>query len=245
MLTHEQTLDKEAYIRLYEESSHVDIDESIIQSITPSTLGLKALRYLIKIIDHVRPQNVLEFGSGLSTQLMASLFVEQDNTHLYSIDHSKHYLDKTRQRLHQYPNTHLIHAPITRYYFQGRYFASYDPAWTNQIPAGVKFDLVIIDGPPGFSFGREAPLYQAQPFLHSNSVILLDDSNRPPEQEALSHWVKVWGRALTSLHFPDLDKGLSILMLDEPRQMNNNPFELKDRWVSRYRSWRTLKNNND
>jgi len=158
---------------------------------------------------------------------------ENPSAHVFTVDHSAYYLQKTRESIGEKNITYLF-SPIKLYQFRPKGFATYDYAYVRQIPEGFTFDLVLIAGPLGHRFGREAPLYQIAPFLTPETLILLDDANRDPKQEALSNWQRVWTAGIDVLHFPELKKGLAVIQLKNPAKMARFPFGVREIW----RSWR-------
>jgi len=157
---------------------------------------------------------------------------ENPSAHVFTVDHSAYYLQKTRESIGEKNITYLF-SPIKLYQFRLKGFATYDYAYVRQIPRGLMFDLVLIDRPLGHRFGREAPLYQIAPFLSPKTLILLDDANREPEQEALSNWQRVWTDGIDVLLFPELEKGFAVIQLKNPAKMARFPFGIREIW----RNW--------
>ena len=211
---------------LHGRKSAFPIDEDILTRITPSTLGAETLQFLGMLVLWKQPQHIFEFGSGLSTVFLSRLQQRLGITSslpIMSIDHSQRYLGETRRALGGSAGVHLVHAPLAVTECAGRVFTTYHPAYTREIPAGVKFDFVLIDGPPAYRYGREAPLYHLAPFLNPEALIILDDANREPEQEALANWQRAWPEGFAVMHFPELKKGLAVLRIGDPGRAVQGP----------------------
>ena len=126
---------------------------------------------------------ILECGSGLTTILLGWL-AGRRGIETWSLEHMPDWHARMSTTLQRYniPNSHISLAPLREY----SEFSWYDPPLTN-LPAS--FYLVICDGPPGTTPGNR---YGLLPVLgdrfHRDSVILLDDSNRPAEEAVLNRW---------------------------------------------------------
>ena len=209
---------------LYNTSCSHALEREFQLLITPSTLGRDTLKFIRGIVQYTKPIYLLEFGSGLSTLFLSECLKEKPNFHLFVIEHSKLYLTKTKELIGERNNISYFHCPIKLFRFRRKSFATYDGAYLNKIPNGLKFDFVLIDGPPGNRFGREALLYQLAPYLSPSTLICLDDANRYPEQEALANWQSVWPDGLDILYFPELKKGFAVIQIKNPANMRQNPF---------------------
>lgn len=219
---------------LYRMSHSFPLDSQIESLVNPSTLAAETLSFLGALVKYYQPARLLEFGSGLSTLFLMKALEENPSVHLFTVEHSDYYLQKTRESIADNKNITYLFSPIKLYEFQLKGFATYDNAYVRRIPRNLTFDLVLIDGPLGHRFGREAPLYQVAPFLTPKTLILLDDANRDPEQEALSNWQRVWIAGIDVQHFPELKQGFAIIQLINPAKMARFPFGVQEIW----QSWR-------
>ena len=177
------------------------------------------------LVNNLRPLNILEFGSGLSTIFLSDLLSKQGNGHLFTVEDSSEYLSKTKEMTNNATNLSLFLSPISRYVFKGKLCHTYLQDFVLKLPE-VHFDIVLIDGPLAYKYGREASLYLITPFLKSETLILLDDSNREPEQKAIANWRRAWSRNLEVIQFRDLKKGFSIIRINDPSHSNRYPFPL-------------------
>lgn len=203
---------------LYRRKGGFPLDPEIVSRITPSTLCAETMQFLGMLVLWKRPRHIFEFGSGLPTLFLARLVQALDDTRrptIMSIDHSQRYLGETRRALGPDHRVSLLHAPLAVTECAGRVFTTYHPDYTRRIGPGVRFDFVLIDGPPAYRYGREAPLYHLAPWLSSDALILLDDANREPEQEALHNWKAAWPDSFSVELFPDLKKGLAVFSVGD------------------------------
>lgn len=183
-------------------------------SIAGDTLDL-----LAKIIDQMKPQHILEFGSGVSTISMALSCQRLSlNCLITSIDHDPKFSRSTEQqfaRLEVNIGTRFSVAPLVVREFGGKQLPAYfleEADACESIPA----DLVLIDGPPLLLGGREGVLYQVMNVIRPGTLILLDDANRAHELEIISKWQDNLGEAIEVHRFPNFEKGLASIIAKKP-----------------------------
>ncbi len=206
-------------------SAKTPINPEISRLITPSTLSIDALQFIYEMCQSYKPKVVLEFGSGLSTLFFCEILYQLHKTDflLISIDDSHEYLDKTRGMVQEFikgTNSDInscvrcVNAPIESYSFKFRKFKTYAKNQVeNSISSLPNIDLVLIDGPLGWKFGREAPLYIIRKKISPETIIILDDASRPYEQEAIANWSKMFKRGINQKYYSDIEKGLSVIQL--------------------------------
>ena len=155
-------------------------------------------RLLYSQIEKLQPHYILEFGSGISTAILAKA-ASSYGGFVFSLEHQGLWLERTLGmcRACNLDNFEIIKADIVDKDFgKGRSFKVYDPEKISE----KKYDFVFIDGPPGVAKddpGRFGTLYAAWPFLSSNATIVIDDAHRTGEQQAVLEWMKVFGKKLT------------------------------------------------
>lgn len=236
-----QLVDYDTLKKIYKGSVSFHLDESIVGLTNDSSLASDTMRFIGMLMQEYNPKTVLEFGSGVSTLFLSSILDRLGAGKLYSIEHSKRYYLETLSRLEGIHNAKCILSPVTPYRFKLKSFLSYGTSYLKKLPKDLRLDLVIIDGPPGFRFGREAPLYQIAPFLTDRSLILLDDANRPPEQEAIFWWHRVWRSRIKVSLFPRLKKGLAVIQIKDPDKIAIWPFGLREIWKSYFATRRAIR----
>jgi len=126
---------------------------------------------------------ILECGSGITTVLMG-LLTQGRKAEVYSLEHHPEWHRKVESVLkrNQLANVHACLSPLRDY----GDFDWYDPPLEN-LPNN--FSLVVCDGPPGSTRGGRYGLLPVMGNrLPANSVILLDDTDRPEEQAIMNRW---------------------------------------------------------
>lgn len=219
-------MNRQEISKLYEKSKTYSIGSKFGELINSSTLSINTLKFLGTLIDNYQPQNIIEFGSGLSTYFFSEILKEKGNGHLFSIENSSEYLNLTREKVGNRGNITFFHSPISPFIFKRRKLYSYEQSFIQNIP-DLEFDLVLIDGPLGEVFNREGSLYLIIPFIKSETLILLDDSNREGEQQAILNWKKVWPNRMDIIEFVNLKKGLTLITINKPSMTKMNPFTLR------------------
>lgn len=206
------------------------IPSSIEKLINPSSFSKEALLLISEIISFIRPKNLVEFGSGVSTQYLNILQNEGMDFNLTSIDHEENFYFQTLLRLEtgekKTSQLQLRLCPLQQFRFKLKLLYAYNLQALESDKN--KFDFVIIDGPPSYRFGREGVLYSVYRRLSDNCVIILDDAHRPPEKTAMSNWKKVWGEEIIVVKEVNIKKGLAIILLKNPTKVKKIPFSFKE-----------------
>jgi predicted O-methyltransferase YrrM len=146
---------------------------------------------LVSIIMELRPTTILEFGSGTSTLLCGYCLKQLGAGAIISIDHDLKYAEQTIGELREHglaEYARVQHAALRTVSLPAGQWQWYDPAFLAQAPA---VDLLIVDGPPGGL--QRLARYPALPMvigkLSPAATIVIDDANRPDEQEMVRRWV--------------------------------------------------------
>ena len=152
----------------------------------------KADTYLLhRIVDEIvalRPQNVVELGSGASSLVVAKALSQNGGGRLHSYDQHAPFVQEMRNWLAEHGlSGEFHHAPLTLR----------DPAWPGlwydltDVPPLI--DMLIIDGPPWavhpFARGIAERLFER---VVPGGVVLLDDAARPGEQIVARRWSRKW-----------------------------------------------------
>jgi predicted O-methyltransferase YrrM len=167
---------------------------------------------LVRMVRFERPQVVVELGGGVSTLLIAAALERNGSGRLISLDHDPDYLERTHAELRANGLEHrvqLVHAPLEDRDFDGETYRWYRVSTLDDVR---DVDLVLVDGPPGTTgpLARFPAGPALIPRLAHGGRILLDDANRPEEQEIARRWAA--GSDGLELEIqPELGKGLAIL----------------------------------
>jgi predicted O-methyltransferase YrrM len=182
-----QTRDVEAIIGVY---SFIDRPAIPLTLMQDYGVGPEFAHQLILEILKQNPKAILDIGSGLSSILSGLVLKKTGQGHVYSLEHSDIYADKTRQNigLHGLEDwVTLIRAPLKTYDLKGKQWLWYD---LEKLPKEVAYDLVIVDGPPGTI--QNMARYPAFPLIfdrfNAGAVLMVDDADRPEDQQIISQW---------------------------------------------------------
>lgn len=147
---------------------------------------------LLTLVDEVearRPRLVVEFGSGLSTLVLArTLALRVPGARLISFDHEAGFAEITRRRLAALGlSAEVRHAPLASSAAHG-----VEGRWYDHGPLPRDIDLLLIDGPPAWlkQGARAAAGPAALPLLAPGGVVLLDDADRPGERANAAQWAR-------------------------------------------------------
>ena len=149
---------------------------------------LLALLHLVKVR---KPRLVVELGSGTSSVWLAYA-LEQIGGRLVTIDHDSDYADRTRLQVRAHSLTafaEVRHAPLKELTADDRTYQWYD---VDRLTDLRGIDLLVIDGPPAAT-GPDAryPAMQVlEAKLSPTATVVLDDANRPDEQDAVRRWTE-------------------------------------------------------
>lgn len=139
-------------------------------------------------------RHVLECGSGRSTVLFDSLIEEGAIASAVALEHLPNHPEKPTQWVE------VLHFPIRDRFYD---LSDFSPS--------VKFDCLLIDGPPCYSAAlptsREFALERCAPFLSDGALIVIDDVHQAHIRRYLYQWVGL----LSSLSIVgSLDKSMAI-----------------------------------
>lgn len=147
------------------------------------------------------PETIVEFGSGLSTVLLAMVCPDAE---IWSFEQDADYFVRTMQVLMKedlYDRVNLLHRPLK----DGVFYDVRD----GDLPDGI--DLVLVDGPKSEGKSSRAPAFD---FVHDRmnvrGVIYVDDANRKTSKAMIVDWLKKDDRYTVTRNI-DFDRGLAAL----------------------------------
>jgi predicted O-methyltransferase YrrM len=174
------------------------------------------LRFLHALVLALHPRHVLEFGSGVSTAVLAHAAAALGDCAVTSVDHDPRFVNETSDLLDPSGPVALQLAPLVARVHAGRLGPAYlvdSGLFASSRPA----DLVLVDGPPAVLGGRATMLPVALDYAQCGSIVLFDDAERDGERDALEAWECVLGDAV-EVHRPaGFARGLAALILVAPR----------------------------
>lgn len=147
-------------------------------------------RYLAEVVRAAERTtgSILECGSGLTTLLMAPV-AARTGMQIHALENDPEWHARVTGAIREFGLTNVtVH--LSPLHDLGE-FDWYD-APLARLPND--FGLVICDGPPaGGRGGRRGTLPIVHGKLAPECLIMLDDANRPAEQELLQQWVRDYG----------------------------------------------------
>lgn len=152
---------------------------------------------LITVTTERRPSVIVEFGSGLSTLLIASALARVGHGRVVSVDHDAEFAAKTQKQLEARGLSafgEVRIAPIKEQEIDGEMRPWYDIAAIGEVEAvGIAF----VDGPPAAI--RPDVRYPALPWLwprlEKGAVVFVDDAGRHAEREIAQRWARQFPEA--------------------------------------------------
>jgi predicted O-methyltransferase YrrM len=136
--------------------------------------------------------SVVECGSGFSTVRLAGLVHEREGR-LCSLEHDASWAARVRDALADagFADTaRVVLAPLEPHPHARGGLPWYAESALRWVPRRI--DVLLVDGPPAFEAGTGLGRYPALPALADrltrDAVVVLDDIDRPGEQEVLKAW---------------------------------------------------------
>ncbi|TLP94741.1 class I SAM-dependent methyltransferase [Nesterenkonia salmonea] len=156
--------------------------------------GADLLELMTYILDR-RPHTILECGSGMSTVWIGLALKQLGRGRLYSLEHDDHFLAQTQHLIEINGLTDQVsinRAPLDDVSVGDQDFEWYAVDGWQEIS---DIELLIVDGPPQ-STGKLAR-FPAVPMLldrlADRATVVLDDADRPDEQEIGRAWSEQYG----------------------------------------------------
>jgi predicted O-methyltransferase YrrM len=197
------------------------VDLRWLESLPPDDgwmLAPDALRFVAALVEELRPQHVLELGSGVSTRMLARAASAVGDCRVSSLENDPLQTAAaseaiTRDGLAKTASVQF--APLVARVRGGKTLPSFhfDPA---ALASPEPFGLVLVDGPPAALGGREGVLYQFLELTEPGSLFVVDDASREQERAALAAWADNLGDAVEIRKLPSFAKGLVIVGVRRP-----------------------------
>lgn len=144
---------------------------------------------LAREVQRRRPATVVECSSGASTVVAARCCQMNGAGHVFSLENSPEYAQKTRRLLDEcglQAWATVIDAPLQQVEIGSERYPWYTLAGLDT----RSIDLLVVDGPPAGL--REQARYPAGPLLvprlSANGAVMLDDADRPDERRIVERW---------------------------------------------------------
>lgn len=152
-------------------------------------------------------RRIVELGSGVSTVVLARLLNRRrprGDWRLVAVEHDTAWVQRVTDELDRAgiaDHVTVVHAPLVPHRFAAGDLRWYDEAAVaaglDAALAGNRIDLLVVDGPPAYVPGFGLARYPALPVLRRHlapgATIVLDDVERPGEQEVMRRWERETG----------------------------------------------------
>ena len=146
---------------------------------------VRLLRHICRTMRQRSGVDILECGSGASTILMGIL-AQRYGCRVVSLEHNAAWVRHMQVMLKRFrlPNSSVLHAPL-RSHGRGEYQWYTWPAALSE----RTFSVVVCDGPPAHTLGgRFGLLPVVDSSLADDCLIILDDTQRLCERQAIARW---------------------------------------------------------
>ena len=152
---------------------------------------------------------IVELGSGISTVLLARLLTQRPPPGgflMATVEHDPLWARWVREQLDREgigTDVTIVRAPLMPHPLAERGLRWYDEAALAEALGEAlradPIDLLLVDGPPAHAAGLGLARYPALPALGDRlapgGTVVLDDAERPGEQEVLRRWERETGLA--------------------------------------------------
>jgi len=161
-------------------------------------LGRRTLGWLERQLVARRPRVVLEFGSGVSTVVLAWAMRSFGRDHtrpaIISIEQSADHAKATSELITRSgldPFVQVIVAPLSAQRIEQVETLCYDLPDLTLVLDGRQIDFVLIDGPAAETGARFGTLPLVRQWLSPNAYFALDDGLRDGELDIASRWTSL------------------------------------------------------
>lgn len=145
---------------------------------------------LYRVLNDMKPKNVIEFGLGQSSRLLHQYGAYYNDSKVVTCEHSSDWIDFFKAEIgEKYPiNVRLL--DLEKRLYQG--FETLVYKGLDELCRDEKYDLIVVDGPYGSEhFSRSQLIDLAKENLAERFCIILDDYERRGEQETIEELKKV------------------------------------------------------
>jgi predicted O-methyltransferase YrrM len=176
------------------------------------------LQLLYALVGAARPRHIVEFGSGVSTVVLARAAAQCGDCLITSFDHDPKFTQATAELLATTGDERIVSlqcAPLVARVRAGQLLPAYYVD-SELVGSPRPADVILVDGPPAILGGRDGMIHQALEYAQAGTIILLDDANRDREGAALTEWQRLLGNAI-QVHRPEhFSRGLAAIILAAP-----------------------------
>lgn len=177
------------------------------------------LAYVLNEIIIGQRKSIIEFGSGMSTILIARLIKENNiSARFISVEHNKEWIGVLKSQLQNEGLSEIveiIHTDLVVGDTELGEVTSYDFDKIKKEIFNIKFDLIIVDGPPANTetskYSRFPILLELRNHLFDDFCFLLDDAERSGEKKTINEYRRIY----PTLKFSLIGKTLGVFRSKE------------------------------
>jgi len=183
-----------------------------------------------RLLTAARPRAILELGCGVSTVIFSYYASECARAGgpaptVHSIEHSPEWIGIVAQRLAALglsSHVTMIEAPLKKVHVAGIDTECYDPAALAGRVADASVDFCLIDGPPAIQdpLSRVGCLPLVAPCLTGGATVLLDNTARDGERQAIAAWRRMYPSQLEHVSGAFTSSGFASFVWDGHRASN-------------------------
>ena len=145
---------------------------------------------LCKILSHVKPKNILEFGLGQSSRILHQ-FGSYYASNVVTVEHNEEWIDFFKAEIgNSYP-VNICLLELEERLYNGQKTLSYKGL--GDVTKGKRYDLVVVDGPYGAEHYSRSQLIDLvrEEKLSDSFCVIMDDYNRTGEQETMQEVMNI------------------------------------------------------
>jgi len=197
--------------------------EQIVEGLSNSySISPEMGQVLARIIVQEERTDVLEFGAGMSSQVIAAAVAENGGGRLTSVEENPEWCEEAWGLVRDAANLDaLLLQGVVRLTVDGRgIYYGYAPL--SRMEERGPYDLMFLDAPWG-RFGRDGGLHLAMNHLAIGGLIVLDDARRRREQKSLHRWMVTYPDLRLVCNDLDAARGIAVLRKEAPAAAGSKP----------------------
>ena len=146
--------------------------------------GYSYLYLILRAIEELPVRRVLELGAGESTRLISHILAATGGEYI-TLEHDEFWAERLKAQV----GPGVCHAPLVQRTVSGRSTHTYA---AEALVDREKFDLLLIDGPPGSKrYSRWGVLEYIDTLLGEDFIIIFDDAERRGELDTIEAALKL------------------------------------------------------
>ncbi|MFD0864110.1 hypothetical protein ACFQ1M_17985 [Sungkyunkwania multivorans] len=161
---------------------------------TPFSLNPNTILHVINEIQLNKRRSIIEFGSGISTIVLAKFIKENKiDAQVVAVEENESWANYIKAELKKYDCekfASVLHVPLAPCKTKGHTGSWHDVPLLKESIKGKTFDLMIVDGPGAYEEKeiRYPAAIEMIDYFERDFVIFLDDIRRKGEQHIYKKW---------------------------------------------------------